>query len=335
MALIWIEFCICLIIILVAGRKVASYGDIIADRTGIGGLWVGLLLLAIVTSLPELFSGISAVILVKSPDLAVGTVLGSNALNLLILASLDIVHSNRPLLSAASSRNLLPAGLSMLLVAFVAVFILISAPDFELRMGWIGIYTPVLILLFLVVMRAIFLREREHPIESTDAGDKQQYEHMSLRRAYLYFAICAAFVIGAGIWLAFIGEDIADTTGWEESFVGSLFIAFTTSSPEIVVSFAALRLGALDMAVGNIIGSNLFNVFIIGIDDLFYRQGPILAAVSNSHAFTGLIVLLMTGVVIAGLVFKAQRKIALRMSWYFPVLAILYMLAAYATFTIK
>lgn len=313
----------------------ARYGDIIAARTKIGGLWIGLLLLATVTSLPELFNGISAVVLVEAPDLTVGDILGSNAINLLILAFLDFAYSGGPILTAASSRHLLPAGLSMVMVAFAALFILISTPDFDLHIGWIGIYTPILILLFLVIMRAIFLREREHHNDSQYAEDVEKYEHISLRSTYLSFALSAAFVIGAGIWLAFVGEDIADNTGWEESFVGSIFIAFTTSLPEIVVCFAALRLGALDMCFGNIIGSNLFNVIIIGIDDLFYSQGPILAAVSNSHAFTGLIVLLMTGVIIAGLVFRAQRKTVLRVSWYVPILVILYILGAYASFIIE
>jgi len=333
---IWIEFLLCLIIILFAGKRVAAYGDIIAAKTGIGGLWIGLLLLAIVTSLPELFSGISAVILVKAPDLAIGAVFGSNAFNLLILVFLDIAYTNEPVLTSVSSRHLLPAGLSSVLVTLPAILILISTPDFDLSIGWIGIYTPVLIILFIIFMRTIFLREQKNPIEPQNtAEENQKNTHISLKKTYLYFIISAAFVVAAGIWLAFVGEDIAETTGWKESFVGSLFIAFTTSLPEMVVSFACLRLGALDMSIGNIIGSNMFNMSIIGIDDLFYRQGPILAYVSNSHAFTGLIVLLMTLVVIAGLVFRTHRKIALRISWYVPILVILYIIGAYASFTIK
>lgn len=332
-ALIWIEFSLCLIIILVAGRKVARYGDVIATKTGLGRLWIGLLLLATVTSLPEVFNGISAVVLVKAPDLTIGDLFGSNAVNLLILVLLDITYNSRPLLTAVSLRHLLPAGLSMVLVGFAALFILISTSDSDLGIGWIGIYTPIMILLFLFMMRVIFIRERQRPIEPRDEETTPEYEQISLRRTYLSFAIAAAFVIGAGIWLAFIGEDIAEDTGWKESFVGSLFIAFTTSLPEITVSFAALQLGAVDMSIANIIGSNMFNMIIIGIDDLFYNEGPVLAAVSNSHAFTGLIVLLMTGVFIAGLLFRSQRKTALRVSWYAPILVILFILGAYVSFT--
>jgi len=326
-AFIWIQFSLCFIIILISGRKVASYGDIIADRTGIGGLWMGLLLLAIVTSLPELFSGIGAVVLVKSPDLAIGGLLGSNAFNLTILAFLDIIYHNRPLLSTANPGHLLPSVLSMVLVAIPTAFIFFG----NLGIGWLGIYTPILILLYIFIIRAIFIREQQKNIQTQDTEVALQYEHISLKTAYLGFTISAAFVIGAGIWLAFIGDQIAESTGWGESFVGSLFIAFTTSLPEVSVSLAALRLGAVDMAIGNVIGSNLFNMTIIGIEDLFYWQGPILDNVSKSQVYTGLIVLVMTGVVITGLVFRLQHKTP-RVSWYVPILVMLFLASAYISF---
>jgi len=322
-ALIWIEFALCLIIILVSGRKVAAYGDIIADKTGIGGLWVGLILLSIVTSLPELFSGIGAVVFVEAPDLAVGGLLGSNAFNLTILAFLDIIHQNRPLLTAASSGHTLPSMLSMVLVAIVTVCLFIG----DLGIGSIGIYTPILILLYIFIIRAIFRREQRQFVQTQDVEATSQYEHITPGRAYLGFAIAALFVIGAGIWLAFIGEDIAEDTKWGESFVGTLFIALTTSLPEISVSFAALRLGSVDMSIGNIIGSNLFNMTIIGIDDLFYWHGPILSNVSDGNVYTGLIVLAMTGIVITGLIFRSQHK-TLRVSWYAPILIALFLVGA-------
>jgi cation:H+ antiporter len=92
---IWLRFVVCVVIIAIAGRKAAIYGDAIAVKTGIGGLWIGLVLMATITSLPELFNGISAVALVKAPDLTIGDLFGSNAINLLILALLDIAYHNR------------------------------------------------------------------------------------------------------------------------------------------------------------------------------------------------------------------------------------------------
>ncbi|TET87895.1 MAG: sodium:calcium antiporter [Dehalococcoidia bacterium] len=332
---IWLKFALCVVIILVTGRKVAKYGDIIATKTGLGGLWVGLLLLALITSLPELFTGISAVALVDAPDIAIGDLFGSNVINLLILALLDIAYHNRPLLTAASLRHLLPAGLSMVLVMIATVSLLISIRVYDLGMGWVGIYTPILILLYLFMMRWIFTREQRQHFQPSEDIEVLKYESLSLRRTYLGFALAATFVIGAGIWLAFIGKDIAQATGWGESFVGSIFIAFTTSLPEIAVSFAALRLGAVDMCIANIIGSNLFNMTIVSICDLFYWQGPILAAVSESHIFTGLIILVMTGIFLTGLTSRTRHKTLLGVSWYVPLLIALFLLGAYISFTMS
>jgi cation:H+ antiporter len=200
--------------------------------------------------------------------------------------------------------------------------------------GWIGFYTPLIILLYLFMIRMLFVQERQQQgqaLEDTEA--ELNYEHMSLRRVYLGYAIAAVFVIGAGTWLAFVGKDIAEATGWGESFVGSLFIAITTSLPEVAVSFSALRLGAVDMGVANMIGSNLFNMAIIGIDDIFYRQGPVLAAVSESHIYTGLVVLVMTGIVIAGFFFRRQYRRPVKVSWYVPVMIAVYLAGAYISFT--
>ena len=91
MVLIWLKFALCVLIIFFSGRAVARYGDIIAHKTGLGGMWVGVVLLAVVTSLPELFTGISAITIVGSPDLTVGDLFGANSFNLFNLALLDIV----------------------------------------------------------------------------------------------------------------------------------------------------------------------------------------------------------------------------------------------------
>lgn len=223
----------------------------------------------------------------------------------------------------------------MVLVVIATVCLLISIRVYDLGMGWVGIYTPILILLYLFMMRVIFTREQRQHFQLSEDIEVLKYESLSLRRTYLSFALAATFVIGAGIWLAFIGKDIAQATGWGESFVGSLFIAFTTSLPEIAVSFAALRLGAIDMCIANIIGSNLFNMTIVSICDLFYWQGPILAAVSESHIFTGLIILAMTGIFLAGLTSRTQHKTPLGVSWYVPPLIALFLLGAYISFTMS
>jgi len=325
--LVWLKFIICVSIILFSGRIVAKYGDVIAEKSGLGRVWIGLILISLITSLPELFTGISAVILVDAPDLTVGDILGANAFNLFNLALLDIIHRNGSLLSTASQTHRMTGWLSLLMVFVVAASIFFSRFS-PMSIGWLGWYTPVIILLYFFSVRKIYLYNLSQP---SPEEAELYHEEKSAAKVYLYFATAAAFIVGAGIWLAFIGDEFAQVYGWKQSFVGSLFIAFTTTLPEITVSYAAMRIGAIDMAIANIIGSNLFNIIIIPIDDLIYIKGPILAAVADSHLITAGTVMLMTLIFIAGFHFKPRG--VLRLSWWNCALIALFLLGAYFSFT--
>jgi cation:H+ antiporter len=327
--LVWLKFAFCVLVIFFSGRAVAKYGDIIAIRTGLGRIWIGVVLLALVTSLPELFTGISAVTLVNAPDLTIGNLFGANAFNLFNLALLDIAYRYGSLFSMASPVQRLTGWFSMVLAAIAGVSIFISSRFFDLGLGWIGWYTPVIIILYLFFMWRIFRSQQRQP--ARPLIEQPDYEGATMSRVYLYFITASVLIIGAGTWLAVIGEEIATVTGLGESFIGSLLIGFSTTLPEITVSFAALRLGAVDMAVANMIGSNLFNMAIIPIDDLLYTQGPVLNAVSTSHLLTAGFVIVMTGVFIAGLHFKPRRFS--RLSWCSLTLIVLFLIQAYLSYT--
>jgi len=326
--LVWIKFVVCILIIFFSGRKVAKYGDIIADRTGLGGVWIGLVLIAMLTSLPEFFTGVSAVTLIGVPDLTIGDLLGANAFNIFNLALLDIAHKNGSLLTTVSRVHRLTGLCSIILVLVVAVSIFISARFFAMPLGWVGWYTPVIVLIYLFSVRRIFIAERRQP--PPPEPEPFVEEGISGRKVYFFFTIASILIVGAGIWLADIGDEIAAFTGWEHSFVGSLLLAFSTTLPEITVSFAALQIGANDMAVANMIGSNLFNMTIIPAVDLLYFRSPILAATSESHLITALAVIAMTMIFIAGLQFKPGRFF--RMNWWNCSLIILLPLTAYLNF---
>ena len=331
--MVWLKFLVSLVIILFAGTKLARYGDIIAKKTGLGGVWIGLLLMATATSLPELFTGISAVVWVGVPDLAMGDAFGSNLFNLVIIALLDILHRKGPLLTRIGTRRTLIGGLAILLIALATLSIFVSANISGLRLGWVSIFTPLLALLYLLSMRKVFHHERSQQGQPVEEKETPRYKEISLPRAYTYYSIAALFVIAGAIWLSFVGEEITETTGWGSTFVGSLFLAAVTSAPEVVVSITALRLGAADMAVANMLGSNMFNMgIVLAGDDLFYRAGSLFADVSINHVFSGLIAILMTCVIIVGISSPSRRNILPGVSWYSIVLIVLYLSGFYILF---
>ncbi|MBL7130129.1 MAG: hypothetical protein ISS45_01780 [Candidatus Omnitrophica bacterium] len=325
----WIKFIICTLLILLAGRKIAKCGDIIAEKTGLGGLWVGLLLLAIATSLPEIFTGVGSIIFVKDPNLTCGNLFGANSYNLLNIAILDFLNKEGPLLSVMSIGQLLTSWLTLipLVIAGLGIFLsnIFSIPS----IANISIFSILILISYLFVTRKIFVFEKKQ--QKTDkAPDK--YQNITLKNAILFYCISAFVIILAGIWLAYIGDDLAKILKLNSSFVGSLFLGFTTTLPEIVVSVAALRLGAKEMAVANMLGSNLFNITIIFINDLLYRKAPIFASLYLNHILTCFMVFIMTFVVICAMIFKPKKKTKINLSWYAVILVIIFIMGTYINF---
>ena len=329
--MVWLKFVLCLAIILFAGAKLARYGDAIAEKTGLGRIWIGLILLAAITSMPELVTSVSSVVLVNSPDLALGTLLGSCFFNLSILALLDILHAHTPVLTEANPRHVASAGLGMVLTAIAAGGIMYGGRISWLDLGRIGVPSIIILIIYLLGMRRVLQLERsfQTPVET----DSSQYSEVSGRTIYIKFALAAAAVIGAGIWLSFVGNEIGEVTGWSASFVGSLFLAITTSAPELTVAIAALRLNAIDMAVADILGANMLDLAIIALVDVSYSEGSVLSSVSTAHLITAVIVVVMNLLVIAGLRLRQKRKTFVFISWYALALIGLYILGAYVLFT--
>ena len=331
LALIWFEFAICLAVILFAGTKLAQYGDVIAEKTGLGRIWIGVVLIAFVTTIPELVTSVSSVALVHSSDLALGTLLGSCCFNLSILAILDILHSPTPVLSAASPRHILAGGWGALLIAIAAAGIIGGHKFSFLTLGWVGIPSIVILILYLVGMWWIFRREHGQLSDAAPAISNQ-YDRFTARTVSIRFALAAAAVVAAGIWLSFIGDGIGTTTGWGNTFVGTLFLAITTSAPELVVAITALRIGAVDLAVADILGANMLNMAVIFPVDLAQGKGFVLASVSNGHLIVASVAVTMTILVIAGLRFRRSHKLLRVASWYSPLLIALYIFGSYALF---
>lgn len=160
------------------------------------------------------------------------------------------------------------------------------------------------------------------------------YAEISARRAFVVFILSSIAVVGLGIWLASIGDRLAVTTGLSRSFIGNLFLAWTTSLPEIAASLAAIRLGAIDLAIGNVLGSNLFNLALFFIYDIADRYDNFWASLTNANAFAAVMAIMMTGVVIISLMYRTSPKTPSRISWdglaiagmYIGSIALLYLL---------
>ncbi|HJP45858.1 MAG: hypothetical protein V1245_00785 [Arenicellales bacterium] len=331
MLITWVQFVGCLAVIGVAGVQLSRYGDAIADKTGLGGTWVGVMMLGTVTSLPELVTGVSSVTVAGVPEIAVGDVLGSCAFNLLLLVMLDLFYRQESVYTRASHGHVLGGGFGVILLGVVGFALLWSALGGVPVLAHVGIYTPAIFLLYAIALRTVFLYSQRTLAEY--AGEEpDRYPQLSLSQTLWRYLGAALFVVGAAVWLPFIGERLAATMGWHQSFVGTLFVAFVTSVPELVVTFAAMKLGALDMALGNLVGSNLFNIMILGVDDLFYTTGPLLAHVSIVHTATALTAMAMTGIAIVALLYHPRKRVLHTVGWASVLLAAVFLLNAWVLY---
>jgi cation:H+ antiporter len=325
---LWLGLLICLVVIAYAGYYLSRYGDIIAEKTGMSVSWIGLVLLATATSLPELVTGITSVTLADAPDIAVGNALGSTVFNLAILVMLDALYKRETLYTNAAQGHILSAALGALLIAFSGFSLLLDSAGMSPVLGHIGLYTPFFVLIYFVSVRAVHRYEQRMLNEYTEAS-AERYPQVTLKKAITGFSLAAVAVIAAGIWLPFIAKDIAELMGWGQSFVGTLLVAAVTSAPEIVVTISALRIGALDMAIANVLGSNLFNIIYLAVDDVFYTNGSLLASVNSTHAITAFTSVMMSALVIVGFIFRPQKRAILKLTWISLGLFLLYILNAW------
>lgn len=309
----WAVFLVSAAVIVYAGAKLSHYGDQIATLTGLGGLWVGVVLMAGATSLPEIFTDISAV-LIDAPDLAAGDLFGSNMANMLILGIIDLIHRQKRVWQQAAFEHALSAGLAMFLTGLAAFYILFGM---DVKHAGIGFGSMSLMLFYVLGMRIVFRqesvkwrqREQEVIVEAqATGGQTQPSKREGLRRASIGFAVAALGLLAAAPFLAGSAETIAEQSGVTATFIGTSLVGMTTSLPELVTAIAAVRLGAFDLAVGNLFGSNAFNMAAFFFVDIAYRSGPLLNAVSDAHAMTALWSILLMSAALMGIIYRVEKR---------------------------
>jgi len=291
-------------IIVVTGSRLSKYGNIMADMLGWGKMFMGIVLMASVTSMPELMSGISAVTILDAPDLAVGDIVGSCAFNILIISIMDLFYDHKkPLTSSAQTGHVIAASFSIMLLCLVAFALLM--PNIFGTIAWIGGFSLLFLVLYLIAIRVIFLYDKK---ENNHHEQTKNHYKLTLKQVVYRYVKNALILMLAAMLLPYFGKHLAEESGLGQSFFGTLFIAASTSLPEVVVSIAAIRMGTIDLAIGNIFGSNIFNIAILALDDMLYTKGPIFLFTSPNHIIPVLGTIIITTIGITGIVYKAEKK---------------------------
>ncbi len=307
----WLVFVISAVVIIIAGIVISWLGDAIAKRTRLGGLWIGLVLVAFVTSLPEVATAASAG-RIGVPNLSAGDLFGSGLFNLAIMAVVDLMDRRVRLLESVTLGHVVSGGLAVILTAIASIFIVLKA---NLSLGWLSYGGLAIFIIYLFGVWLVSRHEQKTAPEELKKQSKKVEEKLTKRLEKLPWWVLA-FAVGfaaltillAAPPLASSADNLAVATGLGASFFGTLFIAFVTSLPELVVSIAAIRLAAFDLVVGNIFGSNAFNMAALVVLDLFYSKGSVFLVLSSIHAVTGLFIIVISTVAIMGLVFRSEKR---------------------------
>ena len=311
----WVQFFLSAAAIVFVATKMTQYAHVIAVRTRLGGMFVGTLLVAAATSAPEIITNVSSVRL-GVPNLAAGDLFGSGMFNMLILAVLDVVHFRKRILRGVAIRHALTASLATLLTGMAALFVLARIPW---RIGWLGLDSLALIVIYI---GGVWLIQREGRRHVTPVQVELDVPSIGLTHAIIGFVVSAIVLAFISPWLVRAAKEIALITGLGTGFVGVTLFAFVSSLPEVVTMLVSARLGAFDMTVGDLFGSNIFNMMALAITDGFYVQGLLFSDIDINFALTGLLVVLLINLALVGNLACLERRL-----WFVELDALLIILS--------
>ncbi|CAI8255895.1 MAG: hypothetical protein FI694_03845 [SAR202 cluster bacterium] len=270
-------------VVVYCGTKLAVYGDALAELTGLGRLFVGSILVALATSLPELSTNISAVSLnPPNPAIAIGNVFGANMINLFTFGAVALVFGGSRFLSNVSveQKYLVFIAILMTVVGLLFISVPLNASAFN-----IGLPAGIILIMYVLGMWFIY---KKKPDDENSGSDEIQTT-LTLTKAWLLFGVVSAGVVVGGIFLAISTDQIADITGISSGVLGIIAVSIVTTMPEASATIAAARMKAYDLGVAGLFGSCVFNVTIIGYADIFYRDGIITTQGEPAHQIAGLV----------------------------------------------
>ncbi len=300
----WITFLLTSTAIVLAGIKLASFGEALGKRTGIGQGWIGLLFLATITSIPELTTTVTGAT-IGVPNIALGNALGSNLFNIAIIAVMDIFLLGRgPFLRLVNPYHAASGGIAIILTVLVMLGITV-APNAAI----LGV-NPISFIILFTYVAGVFLLYR---IEKHDGGEAEgTKETMGLSRAIVGFCFSGGVIIVSGIFLIHASKAIVEETALSASFMGAILVAIVTSLPELATSIGALKIKAYDMIVGNLFGSNMFNILTVFFADVAFRRGSIFAALKDGRTDQLILASLGIGITViatTAIVYRSKRRV--------------------------
>ena len=283
--------------------KLSKYVDLLDKMTNVSGAFIGGVLLAAVTSLPELFTSLSAVLFLRENSLVVGNILGSNIFNLAALGACVAI------MFRGFSRAKIGKHHAVTLLGCLAIYGLIAIAIFVKNVpaiGFVSIISPFILVAYVIILLVTPKTE--------EAEDSKSDTTLSVKQLVFRFIISSILLIAVSIVITYIADSIADKLSLGMTFAGALLLGLTTSLPELVSTVSLCRRGNFNASAGNILGSNIFNFAILFLADLLsFRKGnteiyPYFKDAASGHQAALLLILGAAATIVALILFAVKIK---------------------------
>lgn len=297
-------------------KKLGDYVDALDKKTNISGAFIGGVLLAAVTSLPELFTSISATILLpSSSSLVIGNILGSNLFNLAIMGLCILIFLKKFITSTFEFKSHFTVIISCLFIYNIIAYGLLAYEKFQPIAGPINFLSLVILLIYGI---SIMLQ----PKEKDEEEEKIDNYKLSKKQIIIRFIICAIILVGASIFITYDTDALSNYYSIDQTLAGAIFLAIATSLPELVSTFTLCYKGNFNAGLGDITGSCLFNFCIIGLAEFMSYRTSLLPGFSSmaaldTQAVKMLLITIVVMVILLGVLFyKSKSKKTPTIQWY-------------------
>ena len=324
---VWLLYALTLVVVIFVSNKIGGIVDALDRKTKLSGAFLGAVLLAGVTSLPELVTSLTAAIM-GEPDMTQGNILGSNVFDITIIGLLLVIYFKRIKTRSVSRANII---FDFFVFAITALILVLAICNVQVVIPYINIniLTPLIIVLYVVALLAT--RKAEDVDESKDES-VNKYEEKSKKYLAWSFVGYSVVLVGVSVAMTFLAESLAETYGLGKGLAGALFLGVPTSLPEIISSFALLRFGNFNAAYGNIIGSCLFNYAVLAIADIAYTSGTVFLTDLQTIVLSACLLMATALMIILGLVKRGDNKLKTTNSFHIVIGALI--LATYIVFLV-
>ena len=308
---IWILYLVCIVIVVYASSKLAGIVVELDKKTQLSGAFLGAVLLAGVTSLPELVTSVTGALLGEA-NMTLGNILGSNVFDIAIIGVLMVVFCRHIVNKHLSKANVLfvvfTLAISVLVLLCMIFDVAVVIPGIN-----VNILTPIIIVLYAVAL--ISTRKSEPKVIDKEKSDiPNKFAKYSVKRLWHEFSLFSLILVGVSIAITFLAENIADTYSLGRGLAGALFLGVATSLPEIIASFQLVRLGNLDAAYGDIIGSCLFNFGVISLADIVFVSGTVFVSDMQSLVLSASLAFAALSMLIFGIIRRRGKLLKNSMS---------------------